>query len=180
MCDDVPVEYRYSAGKRVGDSVIGAVWLLGGAFSIAASIIILVDPASVGSAGPLVGRSALVFFPGAGMAYVGFVYARSVIVDRLIVTSDGLVCRAGGWTRVQSLTIPWSAITSFTVKTSSSRAYRHAVYAILATGQQVGLRCTKRSGQAAAAAIAQELTAFVSTAAGGAADGVTGGAAAGR
>jgi hypothetical protein len=177
MCDDVPVEIRPSVGKRVGDSLIGALWLLGGAFSIATGIILAVDPASVGSAGPLAGRSALAFCAGAAMAYVGFVYTRSVITDRLIVTSNGLVCRAGGWTRARTTTIPWSTVTSFTVKTSSSRGYRHAVYAVLATGQQVGLTCTKRSGQAAATTIARELTTFASTAARGAAAGGAGGTA---
>jgi hypothetical protein len=167
MCDDVPVEYRCSAGQRVGDSLIGVMWVLGGAFFIVGSIIILVDPASVGSAGPLVGRFVLVFCLGAAMAYVGFVYARSVIADRLIVTSAGLAYRESGWTRTRATTISWSAVTSFAVKSSGSRAYRYAVYAILATGQQVRLPCTARSGQAAATAIAEELTTFASTAAGG-------------
>lgn len=158
MWHDVPVEYRYSAGKRVGDSLVSVVWVLGGAFLIVSGIIILVDPASVGSAGPLAGRAVLVFSIGAGMAYVGFVCARGVIADRLIVTSDSLVCRESGWIGARTTTIPWSSVGSFMVKTSGSRAYRHAVYAVLDTGQQVRLPCTARSGQAAAATIAGELT----------------------
>ena len=164
MCHYVPVEVRNPVGRRVGDSLVGLVSGLGGALGIASGVIILVDPASLGSAGPLVGRAVLAFCIGAGLAYVGFVHARSVIADRLIVTSDGLVCRVTRWTSVRTVTIPWSSVTSFTVKTSNSRAYRFAVYAILDTGRPVRLPPTARSGQAAAAAIAGELTTFASTA----------------
>jgi hypothetical protein len=91
MCHYVPVEVRNSVGQHLADSLVGLVFGLGGAFLIVGGVIILVDPASMGSAGPFVGRAVLVFCIGAGMAYVGFVYGRSVIADRLIVTSDGLV-----------------------------------------------------------------------------------------
>jgi hypothetical protein len=156
---DAPVKYRYPVGKRVGDSLAGVLAVLGGVFLIVESIVIGVDPESVGSAGPVVGRSVLVFCLGAGLAYAGFVYARRVISDRLIVASDGLVCRAGSWARTRATTIPWSSVTSFAVKTSQYQAYRHAVYAILNTGQQVRLPCTARSRRPAAAAIARELAA---------------------
>lgn len=164
MCDHVPVEVRNSVGRRVGDSLVGLVSGLGGALGIVAGVIILVDPASVGSAGPLAGRAVLVFSLGAGLSYVGFLHARIVIADRLIVTSDDLVCRVTGWTSVRTLTIPLSSVTSFTVGTSNSRAYRYAVYATLDTGRRVRLPPTARSGQAAAATIAGELTAFANTA----------------
>jgi hypothetical protein len=100
MCNDAPMEYRYSVGKRVGDSLVGVVWALGSAFAIGIGVFILVDPASVGfgSAGPLVGRSVPVLCLGAGMAYMAFVYARRVFGDRLIVADDGLVCREGNRT----------------------------------------------------------------------------------
>lgn len=162
MCDNAPVEYRYPVGKRVGDSLASLVAVLGSAYLTVASIIILIDPASVGSAGPLIGRSALVFCLGAGLAYAGFIKARRVITDRLIVASDGLVSRESWRTRVRTTTIPWSSVTSFAVRTSlywGYWEYQHAVYAILDTGQQVRLPCTTRSGKAATAAIAAELTA---------------------
>jgi hypothetical protein len=164
MCHYVPVEVRNPVGRRVADSLVGLMFGPGGALGIVGGVIILADPASVGSAGPLVGRAVLVFCIGAGMAYVGFVYGRIVIADRLIVTSDGLVCRVTGWTSVRTLTIPLSSVTSFTVGTSNSRAYRFAVYATLDTGRRVRLPPTARSGQAAAAAIAGELTTFATTA----------------
>jgi hypothetical protein len=167
MCDYVPVEVRNSAGLRAGNSLTSLVCVLGGAFLIVAGVIILVDPASVGSAGPLVGRSLLVLSIGAGMAYVGFVLARSVIINRLVVTRESLVCRVAGWTSVRTMTIPLSSVTSFTVKTSDSNTYRHAVYAILDTGRQVWLSPTARSDKAAAATIAGKLTAFASTVAPG-------------
>jgi hypothetical protein len=78
---------------------------------------------------------------------------------------DGLVCRLTGWTSVRTLTIPLSSVTSFTVGTSNSRAYRFAVYATLDTGRRVRLPPTARSGRAAAATIAGELTTFATTAA---------------
>jgi hypothetical protein len=140
------------------------VWALGSAFATGIGIFILVDPASVGfgSAGPLVGRSVLVFCLGAGMAYMAFVYARHVFGDRLIVADDGLVCREGSRIRTRTTTIPWSSVTSFTVLTSGLPARWRAVYAILRTGQRVRLPCTARSGRAgtaAVAAIAEALTA---------------------
>jgi hypothetical protein len=58
----------------------------------------------MGTAGPFAGRAVLVFCIGAGMAYVGFVYGRSVIADRRIVTSDCLVCRVTGWKIARELT----------------------------------------------------------------------------
>jgi hypothetical protein len=164
MCNDAPMEYRYSVGKRVGDSLVGVTWALGSAFAIGTSIFILVDPASVGfgSAGPLVGRFVLVFCIGVAMAYMALVYARRVFGDRLIVADDGLVCREGSRTRTRTTTIPWSSVTSFTVLTSGPPAHWRAVYATLRTGQRVRLPCTARSGRAgaaAAAAIAEALTA---------------------
>jgi len=167
MCDYVPVEIRSSAGRRLGDSVVSLVCLLGGAFLIVAGVIILADPASIGSAGPPVGRSVLVLCGAAGLAYVGFVHVRSVISDRLIVTRESLVCRVMGWTGMRTMTIPLSSVTSFTVKTSNSRAYRHAVYAVLDSGQQVRLLPTAREKQDAAATIAGELTTFANTVAPG-------------
>ena len=162
MCNDAPMEYRYSVVKRVGDSLVGVLWALGSAFAIGTSIIILVDPAAVGSAGPLVGRFVLEFCIGVGMVYMAFVYARRVFGDRLIVADDGLVCREGSRTRTRTTTIPWSSVAAFTVLTSGPPARWRAVYAILRTGQRVRLPCTARSGRggtAAAAAIAEALTA---------------------
>jgi hypothetical protein len=164
MCDYVPVEIRNSAGQRVGDSLVGLVAVLGGTFLIVAGVIILADPASIGSAGPPAGVSVLLLCVAAGLTYVGFVRARSVISDRLIVTRESLICRVTGWTGMRTVTIPLSSVTSFTVKTSNSRAYRHAVYAVLDSGQQVRLPPTAREKQAAAAAIAGELTTFANTA----------------
>jgi len=163
MCDYVPVEIRNSAGRRAGDGLVSLVSVLGGAFLIVAGVIILADPASVGSAGPPVGRSVLVLCGGAGLAYVGFVRARSVISDRLVVTRESLVCQVTGWTGVRTTTIPLSSVTSFTVKTSNSRACRHAVYAVLDSGRPVRLPPTAREKQAAAATIAGELTTFANT-----------------
>jgi hypothetical protein len=51
MCNDPPMEYRYSVGKRVGDSLVGVTWALGSAFAIGTSVIVLVDPGAVGSTG---------------------------------------------------------------------------------------------------------------------------------
>jgi hypothetical protein len=167
MCDYVPVEIRNSAGRRVGDSLVSLVSLLGGAFLIVAGVIILADPASIGSAGPPAGVSVLLLCVAAGLTYVGFVRARSVISDRLIVTRESLVCRVMGWTGMRTTTMPLSSVTSFTVKTSDSRAYRHAVYAGLDSGRQVRLPPTAREKQAAAATIAGELTTFASTVAPG-------------
>lgn len=158
MCDNALVEYRYPVGKRVSDSLVGLLSMLGSGYVIGASIVILVDPESVGSSGPLIGRSILVFCMGAGLAYVTFIYARRAFADRLIVASDGLVSRESWRTRVRTTTIPWPSVMSFTVKTSSNWGYRHTVYAILVTGQQVRLPSTARAGKAATAAIAAELT----------------------
>jgi hypothetical protein len=162
MCNDAPMEYRYSVGKRVGDSLVGVTWALGSAFGIGTSIVILVDPAAVGSGGPLVGRFVLVFCLGVGMAYMALVYARRVFGDRLIVADDGLVCREGSRTRTRTTTIPWSSVTSFTVLTSGPPANWRFVCANLRTGRRVRLPCTARAGRggaAAAAAIAEALTA---------------------
>jgi hypothetical protein len=153
------VEYRYPVSKRVSDSLVGLLSMLGSAYVIGASIVILVDPRSVGSTGPLVGRSILVFCVGAGLAYTTFLYARRAFTDRLIVASDGLVSRESRMTRVRTTTIPWPSIRSFTVKTSGNWGYRHTVYAILFTGQLIRLPSTARAGKAATAAIAAELTA---------------------
>lgn len=164
MCNDAPMEYRYSVGKRVGDSLVGVLWALGSAFGFGISIFMLVDPASMGfgSAGPLVGRCVIVCCIGLGMVYMAFVYARRVFGDRLIVADDGLVCREGSRTRTRTTTIPWSSVTLFTVLTSGLPANWRFVCANLRTGQRVRLPCTARSGRAgtaAAAAIAAELTA---------------------
>lgn len=86
----------------------------------------------------------------------GFALIRKAISDRLVVTGDGLVSREGRLISMRATTIPWSSVTSFTVKGLGSR---HAVvYAILNSGQQVKLSGTARRQAAAAATIAEELT----------------------
>ena len=58
--------------------------------------------------------------------------------------------------------MPWSTITSFTVRPSGSLTEWKTVHANLNTGQQVRLPCTQHR-RADVAAIAQELTAFAKT-----------------
>jgi hypothetical protein len=71
------------------------------------------------------------------------------------VTGDGLISREARLISVRATTIPWSSVTSFTVKGLGRSA---VVHAILDPGQQVKLSGTARRQVAAAATIAEELT----------------------
>ena len=170
MCDYVRVEYRYEAVKRAVDTVACTALVLCGVFGMTIAILGLAHPASTGSGSPSWGNIVPVFCIGTGFAYVGFVVARRTLTGCLTVTSDSLVLRYSGWvhgTRVMRM--PWSTITSFTVRPSGTLTEWKTVHANLNTGQQVRLPCTKRTRRADVAAIAQELTAFAKTVAHGAA-----------
>jgi hypothetical protein len=172
MCDYVRMEYRYEAVKRAVDTVAGTALVLCGVFGMTIAILGLADPASAGSASPSWGDILPVICIGTGLAYAGFVVARRTLAGCLTVTGDSLVLRYSGWlhgTRV--MTMPWSTITSFTVRSSGTLTQWKSVHANLNTGQQVRLPCTKRTRQADVVAIAQELTAFAKTVAHGAAAG---------
>jgi hypothetical protein len=166
------VEYRYEGIKRVVDTMACTALVLGGVLGMTIAILGLADPASTGSTSPSWGNIVPVFCMGAGLAYAGFVVTRRTLTGRLTATSDSLVLRYSGWvhgTRV--MTMPWSTVTSFTVRSSGTLTEWKTVHAILNTGQQVRLPCTKRTHRADVAAIAQELTAFAKTVAHGAAAG---------
>jgi hypothetical protein len=153
------VEYRHSVPRCVGQGLFGTVWLLGSVLLIVVVITWVAGrPSTALSAVPL-------FCVAVGAAYLGFVGTRSVLIARLTVTGDGLVCRESSYSlRVRTTTIPWSQVTSFTVKTGASRSSdRYFVSAILTTGQQVHLAATGRARRAAAVKIANELNAFAST-----------------
>lgn len=163
MCHDVRMEYRYSAGRRVSDSLLGLIGVLTWAFIMVVCIMTFVDPEAIGSPGERVNIGSVALFcilvcAGTGLAYRGVWLARSAITDHLVVTSDGLVSREVGLIRVRATTIPWSSVTSFTVTGSGPRGYRQVVQAILDSGQQVKLPGTARMRVAAAATIAEELT----------------------
>jgi hypothetical protein len=171
-CDYVPVEYRYELHKRVVDTVACTALVLCGLLGMTIAILGLAVPASTGSASPSWGNGVPVFCIGAGLAYVGFVVARRTLTGRLTVTSDSLVLRYSGWVRgTRVMTMPWSTITSFTVRSSGTTTTWKTVHADLNTGQQVRLPCTLRTRRADVAAIAQELTAFATTMVHGAAAG---------
>jgi hypothetical protein len=172
MCDYVPVEYRYEAVKRVVDTVACAALVLCGVSGMTIAILGLAYPASAGSASPSWGNIIPVFCIGTGLAYAGVVVARRTLTGCLTVTSDSLVLRYSGWVHGKRVvTMPWSTITSFTVRSSGTLTERKTVHANLNTGQQVRLPCTKRTRRADVAAIAQELTAFGKTVEHGAAAG---------
>jgi hypothetical protein len=166
------VEYRYEVHKRVVDTVACTALVLCGLLGMTIAILGLAIPASTGSSSPSWGNGVPVFCIGAGLAYVGFVVARRTLTGRLTVTSDSLVLRYSGWVRgTRVMTMPWSTITSFTVRSSGTTTNWKTVHADLNTGQQVRLPCTLRTRRADVAAIAQELTAFATTMAHGAAAG---------
>jgi hypothetical protein len=158
------VEYRYEAHKRVVDTVACTALMLCGALGMTIAILGLAVPASTGSASPSWGNGVPVFCIGAGLAYAGFAEVRRTLTGRLTVTGDGLVLRCSGWApRTRLMTLPWSAITSFTVRSSGTLTEWKTVHANLNTGQEVRLPCTKRTHRADVAAIARELTAFART-----------------
>jgi hypothetical protein len=170
MCDHVPVEYRYETVKRAVDTAACTVLVLCGVLGMTIAVLGVAYPASTGSVSPSWGNIVPVFCIGTGLAYVGFAVARRTLTGCLTVTSDGLVLRDSRWVHgPRATTMPWSTITSFTVRSSGTLTEWKAVHANLTTGQQVRLPCTKRTRRADAAAIAQELTAFGRTAARGAA-----------
>jgi hypothetical protein len=164
------VEYRYEVHKRVVDTVACTALVLCGLLGMTIAILGLAVPASTGSASPSWGNGVPVFCIGAGLAYAGFVVARRTLTGRLTVTSDSLVLRYSGWVRgTRVMTMPWSTITSFTVRSSATTTAWKTVHADLNTGQQVRLPCTLRTRRTDVAAIAQELTAFANTVHGAAA-----------
>jgi hypothetical protein len=172
MCDYVPVEYRYEAVKRAVDTAACTVLVLCGVLGMTIAVLGIADPAGTGSASPSWGNIVPVFCIGTGLAYAGFVVARRTLTGSLTATSDSLVLRYSGWRHgTRAMTMPWSTITSFTVRSSGTLTERKTVHANLNTGQQVRLACTRRTRQADVAAIARELTAFGMTAAHGAAAG---------
>jgi hypothetical protein len=170
MCDHVPVEYRYETVKRAVDTAACTVLVLCGVLGMTIAILSIAEPASTGSAGPSWGSIVPVFCIGTGLAYAGFVVARRALTGCLSVTGDGLVLRYSGWVHgTRAMTMPWSTITSFTVRSSGTLTERKTVHVSLTTGQRVRLPCTKRTRRSDVAAIARELTAFGRTAAHGAA-----------
>jgi len=142
--------------------LFGPVLGLLGAFLFVGGAIMLADPASVGSAegAGLVGRSLIGFCGGAGIVLLGVRIVRTVLLERLKITGDGLVSQVAGWGfRTRSRTIPWSSVASFTV-TSSGLTY--CVYAVLASGERVALAATDRNRRRADG-IAEELTTLLRT-----------------
>lgn len=138
--------------------LFGPVIGLLGAFLFVGGGIILADPASGGSSdgAGLAVRSLILFCGGAGIVLLGLRITRTVHLDRLKVTDNGLVSRVAGWGfSTRSRTIPWSSVTSFTPKSSGRGLY--SVYAVLASGEQVDLAATDRDRRAAER-IAEELT----------------------
>jgi hypothetical protein len=164
MCDYLPVEYRYEAVKRAVDTVAGTALVLCGVFGLMIAILGLAYPASTGSAGPSWGNIVPVFCIGTGLAYAGFAVARRTLTGCLTATSAGLALRHSGWVHgPRVMTMPWSTISSFTVRSSGTLTEWKTVHANLNTGEQVRLPCTKRTRRADVAAIAQELTALAQT-----------------
>jgi hypothetical protein len=172
MCDYVPVEYRYETIRRVVDTATCTALVLCGVLGMTIAVLGIAYPASTGSASPSWGNIVPVFCIGAGLAYAGFVVARRALTGCLTVTRDSLVLRYSGWVHgTRAMVMPWSTITSFTVRSSGTLTERKTVHANLTTGQQVRLPCTRRTRRADVAAIARELTAFGKTVAHGAAAG---------
>jgi hypothetical protein len=159
MCDDARMEYRYPVGRRVADSLVGLMPILLSAFLIVLLIMAFVDPLPINSHGIRGVVTRVVFsiglLPAAGLGCAGFALIRKAIGDRLVVTGDGLISREARLISVRATTIPWSSVTSFTVKGLGRSA---VVHAILDPGQQVKLSGTARRQVAAAATIAEELT----------------------
>jgi len=142
--------------------------LLLGVLVIAALIVSLVDPATFGHGSPQgIGDLVLPAIVVCVLAFFmcgAFYLVKMAILDRLVVTSDGLISRSAGFIKVRTTTMPWSSITSLTVMPAlgaGRRAgYRNAVYAILDSGQIGALPGTERR-LVAAAAIAEQLTAML-------------------
>jgi hypothetical protein len=151
------VEYRVPFSVQMIGYVFGPVLGLLGAFLFVGGAIMLADPASVGSteSAGLAVRSLIGFCGGAGIVLLGLRITRTVLLERLKVTGDGLISQVAGWgLSTRSKTIPWSSVTSFAPK-PSGRLY--SVYAVLASGEQVDLAATARERRAAET-IAEELT----------------------
>ena len=110
MCHDVRMEYRYSAGRRVSDSLLGLMCVLTWAFIMVVGIMTFADPKAIDSPGEHVDIGSVTLFSilvcaGTGLAYRGVWLARSAITNRLVVTSDGLVGRELRLIRVLTRTI---------------------------------------------------------------------------
>jgi hypothetical protein len=151
MCDYARVEYRYPASRRVTDSVVGLMPTL---IIIAFTTVVIMNDNRKGVSPVSVGLVLLPLEVLLGSA--GFALIRKAIGDRLVVTGDGLISRECRLISVRATTIPWSSVTSFTVKDLGPR---HAVvHAILRSGQRVKLAGTTRRQVDAAATIAEELT----------------------
>ena len=155
------VEYRYPVGRRVADSLISLFPLLVGAFMVVATVRFLVDPPADDSHGirRVVGSVIFVaigLLPAAVLGCAGLALIRKALIDRLVVTGDGLVSREGRLIRVRVTTIPWSSVTSFTVK--GLGPHSTVVTAVLDSDQQVKLPGTVRRQVAGTTTIAEELT----------------------
>ena len=155
------MEYRYPVGRRVADSLISLFPLLVGAFMVVATVRFLVDPPADDSHGirRVVGSVIFVgiaLLPAAVLACAGLALTRKALGDRLVVTGDGLVSREARLTKVRVTTIPWSSVTSFTVRGLGPRST--VITAVLDSGQQVKLPGTARRQVSATTTIAEELT----------------------
>ena len=150
------MEYRVPFGVQLIGYLFGPVIGLLGAFLFVSGGIILADPASVGSAqgAGLAVRSLIAFCVGAGIVLLGLRITRTVLLERLKVTDNGLASRVAGWGfSTRTRTIPWSSVMSFTPG-RSGRLY--SVHAVLASGERVDLAATDRDRRAAER-IAEEL-----------------------
>lgn len=165
MCDNMPMEFRYTVRERVTSSLIALGLLLVSALFVVGGIALLAEPSRVyAHHGSRVGNFVLVglvLMSASVQAYGGLLLIGRTLSARLVVTGDGLVSREARWIIMRATTIPWSSVSSFTVKRRGSRrgAVDYVIQAVLDSGQQFELAGTTRRRAVVAEAIAGELTA---------------------